>query len=88
MQNINRSVVIDALELAGLDEDALRDDYSGRGMYGEDCLAVVCGLGDLLAFATALGEQYGEARNWMSSVCSDSMGRSAVYYWPGVTVTS
>lgn len=54
------------------------DDYSGRGMYGATCVAVMCDrhspVTDYLKRSRA-----GEG-------CVDSMGMGRVHYWPGATV--
>lgn len=50
--------------------------YSGRGMYGEECIAVVCDdAGDAVHEAGALGPPKPR---------TDSMGRGEVAYWPGI----
>lgn len=86
------------------DTDAtIRTDYSGRGMYGAQCVGVVTSrLGDALVFAWAvaitLAEQdliddvYFDSEDVFSAVArdieQDSMGRSAIYYWPMLTLTT
>ena len=43
---------------AGLDaDDALRTDYSGRGMYGKTCLGVVGSISDIVELGMTLAEQ-------------------------------
>lgn len=72
---------------ADLDEDrAIRTGYSGRGMYGKECLAVVYDQPvDLIRFVVAMAERgWGDALT--DSVAQDSMGLGAVIYWPNVTV--
>lgn len=61
--------------------------YSGRGMYGRLCVAIVSDtpLDDLQRIAFRLGELYGQgeyAPAMPSHVCMDGMGLSTVVYWP------
>lgn len=50
-----------AIDLANLDSGDLRT-YSGRGMYGAECIGLKCGtMADVYAFVTALGQVYQEA---------------------------
>jgi hypothetical protein len=95
MQEIERQIIVDALEKADqLDddtrlEDVLREDYSGRGMFGDRCFGIV---GALDAFGLVLVELtedgHGElARNMASNVRTDNMGYEAIYYWPELTLT-
>lgn len=63
-------------------------DYSGRGMYGDNCVGVV--LSGDSAFASlvicvveAMGADW--AYDLFSKVRTDSMGYSTIYYFPGVT---
>lgn len=58
---ISRRRLEDALEAAGVTEYSLRDDYSGRYMYGDTCLGIVVpSAASLLAVFAVLG---GEVRN-------------------------
>lgn len=87
---LDRFDVVEALFAAGLDEDALRDDYSGRAMYGETCMGIVTGnVGQVLEFAVACAARAGsmDPQEWIGRACEDNMGRSMITYWPGVTVT-
>lgn len=94
---VPREKIEAAMYEAGLDESALRDDYSGRGMYGDECFGIVTdGPGLLLQFAVALAAQSDpdndefdvEVMGWIAGVREDSMGLSTIYYWPGVVVES
>lgn len=55
--------------------------YSGRGMYGANCVGVVTdnnfGLGYSIGLAMAEREIYG-----MPNACYDSMGVDTIVYWP------
>lgn len=54
-------VVRDAIADAGLDPEALRTDYSGRGMNGRECVGVVGTMPELFRFGVHLA---GDARGW------------------------
>lgn len=79
---------------ADFDDDAAwRTDYSGRGMYGETCLAVVTSMNpyafafNLGAGLAATGEAVGiDAETIMDRIRHDSMGKRVVLYWPTITV--
>lgn len=87
---IPRDVIVDVLLDAGLDEDALRANYSGRGMYGDECFGLVCDNGELLNFAVELGARYERGEiddpDWISYVSMDAMGMGTIWYWPRVQV--
>jgi hypothetical protein len=64
------------------------DSYSGRGMYGTECLSIVASRDmDFLAkFIFALTqEDEGLAEKFTYGIHSDSMGYDTVIYWPGIT---
>lgn len=81
---VDRAQFFEAIDAAGLSEDNVREDYSGRGMYGSSCVGIVCDVGDLLVFAAALGSNADEW-DWVGGACSDSMGLSSIWYWPSVS---
>ena len=72
------------------DELSLRTDYSGRFMYGENCIGFVTGrycyadLEDILDF---IGD-YETDTEWVDhlrqTVRTDSMGMGQIYYWPNL----
>ncbi len=79
------------------DEDELRPDYSGRGMYGATCLAYTGDYPTLFSFelARTIAELNGsEADVWqvqsvlesLGEPSKDSMGLGSVYYWRGIQV--
>ncbi len=62
-----------AAECGGL---GVRDDYSGRGMYGARCWAIVCDDPDtVIETALRRGLRYSQ---------TDDMGRGSIVYWPKV----
>jgi hypothetical protein len=84
---ISKRNFTDAMYDAGLEEECLREDYSGRSMYGKKCIGLVCSLGEFLQFIGSYIEncvlaEEGDDWSWVTNVCSDSMGLSAIWYWP------
>jgi hypothetical protein len=86
--SVPRSLIEDCADYAGLDpEVAIRDDYSGRGMYHATCLGIVYDrLGDLLGFVAGLIANDEDHLEWISRVRQDNMGMSMIAYWPGVSI--
>lgn len=77
------------IDQADLDEDAIRREYNGRGMFGDACLGITCRTAaEILRFAIALSDVLGSERAEMivNKTREDSMGRGAITYFPGVTV--
>jgi hypothetical protein len=67
----------------GQDDDLQVRSYSGRGMYGKECLAVTAddGLAALQLIAWEAGKQGIEMPR---HIRQDSMGLGVVLYWPEV----
>ena len=71
-------------------------DYSGRGMYGDRCIGVVCA--DPVGLAVELGIELGrsvESGRVSEEIAEafqrpqiDSMGRSQIIYWPRLAAAS
>lgn len=60
--------------------------YSGRGMYGKSCPAIVIDdMTDLLRLGVELGVN-GLNETGLPGTSTDSMGRDIVVYWPSVKV--
>ena len=77
--------------------DEVRHDYSGRGMYGKKCIAIVTGesawsVRGILEYEKTDpaidGDEYGEMIDYMleHEPVTDSMGYDTVYYWPGLSL--
>jgi hypothetical protein len=70
--------------------DARVRTYSGRGMMGEECAAIVVGdVPELCAFFVAMA--YGEFEPYdvsqmAAATRTDQMGHDIVAYWPGYTL--
>jgi hypothetical protein len=86
MQKVSRQMIEDAALLADLDrEDAIYEDYSGRGMYGEKCLGIVGSGAECARFLveiTAADPDLG--REMARKQREDSMGRDMIAYYPGI----
>ena len=93
-RTITRRELTDALEAAGLNEYEIREDYSGRSMYGADCFGVTveasneryvyAALGYTMGYAEAEDGDMSTAESLLRAARSDSMGRwEVVVYFPG-----
>lgn len=95
MENTRKSQLQQCLEDAGYECRS----YSGRGMYGKECLAVVTSDHPMTVTANCFSEllsdlddedieawvnKYNDLVSQLHRVSEDNMGRSMVYYWPGV----
>lgn len=86
----DRFIVEDALYDAGLTEqlddgECLREHYSGRNMYGENCFGVVVDhIGQAMAFVAALNDyENGGALQLAKDARHDDMGLQMIVYFPG-----
>ena len=76
---IDADDLIDAINLADCGNEAR--SYSGRGMYGKQCVSVdLDSDGDLWDLAVALARRGIEP----GGPSTDSMGRGIVAYWPRI----
>ncbi len=83
-----------ALHLAELDEDDVRRDYSGRGMFGGSCLGFVGSTAQIArsvpSLAIVLGgpehDENDRALGIAARAREDSMGLRTIIYFPDVTV--
>ena len=78
--------VLEVASRAGIYEDSVLADYSGRGMFGKSCLGIVCHIGDLLAFVVEVENCGGMITDDFFAVASDNMGLGTVLYWPHIQV--
>ena len=81
-----------------LTEVDIRPGYSGRGMYGDQCLGIVTNIQGFAQFVQVLvqqvteneldgrGDTLAEFRDCIDRVSFDSMGLSMIFYWPEVQV--
>jgi hypothetical protein len=67
--------------LNGIDDEHKPFKYSGRGMYGKQCIAIrLDSNSDLWEFAVELAQ----AEVFPGAPKTDSLGRGIVAYWPGI----
>lgn len=83
--------ILDALVNLGVNvgEDSIREDYSGRYMYGKTCLGIVLqSYVEIAKLAMALQTVLGDspAADIVDHLATDSMGLSMIAYFPGVTL--
>lgn len=94
--NVSKSTIEAIADQAGLDStEALRTDYSGRGMYGDACVGITGNIGDLVSFvATAVREAELDETNddlrefvrHIEDVSTDSMGYDLIFYWRNIQI--
>jgi hypothetical protein len=63
--------------------------YSGRGMGGEECAAIVVeSTSEMASFFVALAHEIerDEAENVAKRTRTDEMGHGVIVYWPGCTL--
>jgi len=82
--NIDYAKLTEIADDAGIDEDNVRTDYSGRGMYGRTCVGFdLDSKGDLLNLGASL-QANGLLDEFYSSASFDSMGLGIIVYFPGI----
>jgi hypothetical protein len=95
---LNFSRLNDIMDCANIDSDGVRTDYSGRAMYGSECLGIEMSVEDVPMFFAAVGyvqgvaeaEEEGYEEDLMKLVGAartDSMGRDVIVYFPGWTLS-
>lgn len=87
------NLVVDVADEVGMTTQT----YSGRAMYGKQCLGVVGSLSEFVRFTLALveaaslddAEPLAEVIEAMREgrTSSDSMGLDTIFYWPSMQVT-
>lgn len=96
METISRKLY-NALEEEGF---KVRDDYSGRGMFGEQCFGYEPEYDACNIFLWMLSQLFDEGEDWefydevkalidagsFESECSDSMGLGTIIYYPHLQV--
>lgn len=74
---------------AGIPEEAVRTDYSGRYMYGATCVGFdLSGASEMLSLGAALRNECDveTLEQFESAATTDSMGMGIVVYFPGIEV--
>lgn len=83
MATITRDQANELVQALDLEQDDLRTDYSGRGMYGDECFGLIIDVPDLIV-GVAMRDVFGEdAWDIARAARTDSMGRSTIVYFPG-----
>jgi hypothetical protein len=92
MHNLTAEEIIEAIDEAHKQEEFQYRSYSGRGMFGKQCLGITfSNVAEALAFGAWLGQTfsnpYGRSEETTASALllktrQDSMGRGIVIYWP------
>lgn len=77
--NTLATAILESAEEAGLD---LHPDYSGRFMYGAECIGV---SGSTWALTDWWANLPLDQRGELGKPRTDSMGLGTIWYWPGVT---
>jgi hypothetical protein len=84
--------------IAECHSDDVRENYSGRGMYGATCVGFTGSVADLVAFVIDVAEVVAFQKEHDGKVdpdleiiqrhlCDveiDSMGRDSIFYWPTI----
>lgn len=95
---ISKSDLLEALSYIELEEESdVRWGYSGRSMYGRTCFGFVGSMEDYGTFLLALVDVYYDqtedinvsrelAGHFVERCCTDSMGYSTIFYFPGIQV--
>jgi len=76
-------LALTAKEMGG----GLHTNYSGRCMFGAECIGIQCPDPEAFAFAFAQacfdsGVNPREVRELLGEVAQDSLGKSTILYWP------
>ena len=97
---VSKNTLLSIADSAGIYEEGLRLDYSGRGMFDSECVGIVGNVGDLIGFVSAAVRQdeYNQANDeqtdeahelheflrHIEDVSSDSMGYDSIFYWTAI----
>lgn len=69
---------------------SFRDDYSGRGMFGKQCIGIVCDVSPVYLISclsdTLRDEGFESCTDILGTPCTDSMGLSTIVYFPKLSV--
>lgn len=88
MSEIPLDLLLTAADEAGIEqEDVWPFNYNGR-YYARNCFGIVGGLTEFAEFLLSMDRLDKEGMNYASDlanfVTSDSMGRSTIFYFPGI----
>lgn len=90
MKLLNEQWFRDAAYEADLDFNEITYfDYSGRGMYGKECVGFTCSTPELVKLFTHLAVACEDDSNWvfdlLETVRIDQLGRGLIHYFPDYT---
>jgi hypothetical protein len=71
----------DLQEAADMASMTLRENYSGRYMYGKTCVGVAGAVGDLVSFILSVVDANRELANELEHMNVDNMGTDMIFYW-------
>lgn len=95
-EQINR-ILENMFDLFGAEEPRVRTNYSGRGMYGKECVGFVVKQDELLTLGAAItlalvrdadgnysDVELGTLASLMMKTRTDNMGYDTIVYFPGL----
>ena len=84
LSNEQAQILQDAAEAACWDDEGrIYIGYSGRGMYGDECVGVTLdSMSRLYAFALEFASRDAELADLMGSPRTDDLGLGMIAYWP------
>lgn len=99
---ITRTLLTEILEEIEVQDEQVRCDYSGRGMYGKTCFALVGGYATLTTFVAEVARRQGlfdatgdDSVNpdlfdaldaIVNGLAVDQLGHDLIFYWPRLVV--
>lgn len=83
--DINYQKLEDIADEAGIEYDNISTDYSGRGMYGKDCIGFYLESNSQLLSLGAALQTEGVLDDFVGRARLDSLGYGSIVYFPGIT---
>ena len=83
-------MILDHRQFSVLQEGAdnigadLRRNYSGRGMFGKECIGIVGPLASLVHVVMHVTLEDPALALELLNISHDSMGLDMIFYWPGL----
>lgn len=85
---IDSETFYEAISQADLERDSVTTSYSGRGMFGEECVGVVAdNMSEVFLFMAAFGSIGDDWDLLATKARTDDMGKGVIVYFPGVTLS-
>ena len=83
-----KNTVLEAVYQAGLEEECIREAYSGRYMYGRTAFGIVGSIQDYSQFLVELATQHVDGYDLVSEFVPrmrmDDMANEYIFYFPGI----